>query len=248
MAPPGITTWLPGLRLQVGIVKLRARWTQPSALPGDKRHVVGIAISWNGPSCFSSSPRFLALPWQVLAQEFPGGEESLSNLEEQAVGVIQNTSPLGAQKITEELERMRVVLQKLRLLSAEEQNRLRGVLEAEEAWELRARKLEKELQEFWKILQRLAQQSVPPDVPTTGTAWTEATERGTTQPDNEACTEDELVARWRHYSVRIWSCPITGLCVSPTQQTAGWALTQPWFGLHLLYLRPHCSTLGSSLV
>lgn len=157
------------------------------------------ANSCLGPdSTLSTKDRLLEL--QVLAQEFPGGEESLSNLEEQAVGVIQNTSPLGAQKITEELERMRKVLQKLRLLSAEEQNRLRSVLEAEEAWELRARKLEKELQEFWKILQRLAQQSVPPDAPTTGTAWTEATEGVTTQPDTEACTEDELVARWRHYS------------------------------------------------
>lgn len=109
----------------------------------------------------------------------------MKRLEEEAVGVIQNTSPLGAEKISRELEDMREVLEKLRLLWEEEEGRLRGLLRSKGAFEQQRRQLEAELEEFRKGLQRLAEECPEPEAP--------------------AGTEDELVARWRRYSVsQVW--------------------------------------------
>lgn len=104
----------------------------------------------------------------------------MRRLEEQAVGVIQNTSPLGAEKITEELEEMRKVLDKLRALWEEEEERLQGLLKSMGACEQQRRQLEAELGEFRRDLQRLAEEGLEPAV--------------------KAGTEEELVARWRLYS------------------------------------------------
>ncbi|ELV12127.1 Nesprin-3 [Tupaia chinensis] len=114
---------------------------------------------------------------QDIAKEFPRGEESLKRLEEQSVGVIQNTSPLGAEKISGELEEMRDVLKKLRALWEEGDGQLRGLLESRDASEQQVRQLKAELGEFKKSLQRLAQKDLEP-----------LAKKG---------TEDELVARWR---------------------------------------------------
>lgn len=109
----------------------------------------------------------------------------MRRLEEQAVGVIQNTSPLGAEKITEELEEMRKVLDKLRALWEEEEERLQGLLKSMGACEQQRRQLEAELGEFRRDLQRLAEEGLEPAV--------------------KAGTEEELVARWRLYSVSgVW--------------------------------------------
>lgn len=105
----------------------------------------------------------------------------MKRLEEQAVGVIQNTSPLGAEKITKELEKMREVLEKLRALRQEEEEQLRGLLRSKGAFEQRSKQLEAELGEFRKGLQRLAEDCL--------------------EPAAKSGTEDELVARWRRYSV-----------------------------------------------
>uniref|UniRef100_A0A2R9AGF6 Nesprin-3 n=1 Tax=Pan paniscus TaxID=9597 RepID=A0A2R9AGF6_PANPA len=117
---------------------------------------------------------------QDIAKDFPRGEESLERLEEQSVGVIRNTSPLGAEKITGELEEMRKVLEKLRALWEEEEERLRGLLQSRGACEQQIKQLEAELSEFRMVLQRLAQEGL--------------------QPAAKAGTEDELVAHWRRYS------------------------------------------------
>lgn len=117
---------------------------------------------------------------QDIAKDFPRGEESLKRLEEQAVGVIQNTSPWGAEKITEELEEMRKVLEKLRVLWEEEEGRLRDLLKSKGAFERQKRQLEAEVGEFKKGLQRLAEEGL--------------------EPTAKVGTEDELVARWRLYS------------------------------------------------
>uniref|UniRef100_G3RBZ3 Nesprin-3 n=1 Tax=Gorilla gorilla gorilla TaxID=9595 RepID=G3RBZ3_GORGO len=117
---------------------------------------------------------------QDIAKDFPKGEESLERLEEQSVGVIRNTSPLGAEKITGELEEMRKVLEKLRALWEEEEERLRGLLQSRGACEQQIKQLEAELSEFRMVLQRLAQEGL--------------------QPAAKAGTEDELVAHWRRYS------------------------------------------------
>lgn len=97
------------------------------------------------------------------------------------MGVIRNTSPLGAEKITKELEKMREVLEKLRALREEEDEQLRGLLRSKGAFERRRRLLEAELGEFRKGLRRLAEDGL--------------------EPAAKVGTEDELVARWRRYSV-----------------------------------------------
>ncbi|ERE72999.1 nesprin-3-like isoform 1 [Cricetulus griseus] len=117
---------------------------------------------------------------QDIAKDFPRGEESLNILEEQAEGIIQNTSPLGAEKISGELEEMRDVLEKLRVLWNEEEERLRGLLQSKGACEQQILRLEAELGEFKKSLQRLAHKSLEPVMKT--------------------ATEDELVAHWRLFS------------------------------------------------
>ncbi|XP_055449072.1 nesprin-3 [Psammomys obesus] len=117
---------------------------------------------------------------QDVAKDFSRGEESLDRLEEQAAGVIRNTSPLGAEKISGELEEMRGVLEKLRVLWEEEEGRLRGLLQSKGACERQIQQLEVELGEFKKGLQRVAQEGLEPAVKT--------------------ATEDELVAHWRLFS------------------------------------------------
>ncbi|KAL2789525.1 nesprin-3 isoform 2 [Daubentonia madagascariensis] len=132
-----------------------------------------------GRSCKLPIPHRLSA-LQDIAKDFPRGEASLQRLEEQSGGVIQNTSPLGAEKITRELEEMGKVLEKLRVLGEEEEERLRGLLQSRGACEQQIRRLEAEVAEFRAGLQRLAQ-----DGP---------------EPTEKAGTEDELVARWRLYS------------------------------------------------
>lgn len=139
---------------------------------------LGVSAEREVPSRSLSSP---PPPLQDIAKDLPRGEESLRRLEEQAKGVIRNTSPLGAEKITRELEEMRQVLEKLRGLCEEEEGRLRGLLESTGAFERRRAQLEAELGEFRKGLRRLAEEGLPPAA--------------------KAGTEDELVARWRLYSV-----------------------------------------------
>ncbi|XP_075803566.1 nesprin-3 isoform X2 [Microtus pennsylvanicus] len=117
---------------------------------------------------------------QDIAKDFPKGEESLDRLEEQAEGVIRNTSPLGAEKISGELEEMRGVLEKLRVLWKEEEGRLQGLLQSKGACGQQIMQLEAELGEFKKSLQRLAHEGLEPTVKT--------------------ATEDELVAHWRLFS------------------------------------------------
>lgn len=139
-------------------------------------------------------------PPQDIAKDVPRGEESLRRLEAQAVGVIQNTSPLGAEKITRDLEEMRRVLEKLCDLCEEEEGRLRGLLASTGAFEQRRAQLEAELGEFRKGLWRLAEEGL--------------------QPAAKAGTEDELVARWRLYSV--------SHAVQAAWGVAPWSL--PWQG------------------
>ncbi|XP_039740082.1 nesprin-3 isoform X5 [Pteropus medius] len=135
-----------------------------------------------GRNCKLSPSRRLSV-LQDLAKHFPSGEESLKRLEEQAVEVIQNTSPLGAQKITEELEEMRKVLEKVWGLWEEEEGRLHSLLKSKEAFDQQKRQLEAELEEFRMSLQKLPKEGL--------------------EPMAKGGTEDELVARWRLYSAAL---------------------------------------------
>ncbi|XP_069887516.1 nesprin-3-like [Dipodomys merriami] len=117
---------------------------------------------------------------QDIAKDFPRGEEALARLEERVPAVIGNTSPLGAERLTAELEEMRMVLEKLRVLWQEEDGRLQGLLRSQGACQQRIRQLEAELREFRQSLERLGQQGLEPMAP--------------------GATEDQLVAHWRRCS------------------------------------------------
>lgn len=125
------------------------------------------------------------------------------------MGVTRNTSPLGAEKITRDLEEMRDVLEKLRGLWEEEQGRLRDLVKSKGACEQQRGQLEAELAEFRKDLQRLAEEGLGATV--------------------KAATEDELVARWGLYLVsRVWRRhgTIQVLCVP--QGIPTWSSSVEW--------------------
>ncbi|XP_006133760.2 nesprin-3 isoform X2 [Pelodiscus sinensis] len=115
---------------------------------------------------------------QNIAKDVKNGEKKLKCLEVQSAGVIQNTSPLGAGKMKDELEELRKALEKLKLMCREEEERLLKFLKSESAYQSKARQLEIEVQEFRKMLQRLEKDL-------------ELREK----PKNE----EELVALWRKY-------------------------------------------------
>ncbi|XP_067411276.1 nesprin-3 [Emydura macquarii macquarii] len=115
---------------------------------------------------------------QDIAKDVKSGEKKLKRLEVQSTGVIQNTSPLGAGKMKDELEELRKVLEKLQLMCAEEEERLHKILKSESAYESQARQLEAEIQEFRKIVQRL---------------------ENDLEPGERTKSEEELVCLWRKY-------------------------------------------------
>ncbi|XP_038602777.1 nesprin-3 [Tachyglossus aculeatus] len=117
---------------------------------------------------------------QDIAKDFLRGEESLKNLERQSEGVIQNTSPLGAEKITRELEELRKALEKLKLLCKEEEERLLKALKLDGAYRSQAQLLGTEVAEFQQEIQRLA--------------------KGL-EPGEKARNEEELITLWRKYTV-----------------------------------------------
>ncbi|XP_027712376.1 nesprin-3 isoform X4 [Vombatus ursinus] len=116
---------------------------------------------------------------QNFAKDFQSGEKSLKKLEDQSAGVIQNTSPLGGEKITNELEELRKALEKLKFFCKEEEERSLKTLKSEGAYETQAKQLEAEVRRFRKELQRLAEDL---------------------EPGEKARDEAELIEHWRTYS------------------------------------------------
>lgn len=98
--------------------------------------------------------------------------------------MIQNTSPLGAERLKDELDDLRKALEKLKLLSREEEQRLLKIQQSESAYKSQARQLEADIQEFRKDLQKL---------------------ENDLDPGEGEKTEDELVAQWRKCNVSC--CP-----------------------------------------
>ncbi|KAK2541200.1 Syne3 [Columba guinea] len=90
-----------------------------------------------------------------ITKDFKMYGKKLKHLESQCANVIQNTSPLGAEIMKDELEELRKTLEKLRLLSGEEEERLLKIQQTESAYESQARQLEAEVQELKKDLHRL---------------------------------------------------------------------------------------------
>lgn len=110
------------------------------------------------------------------------GEKKLRHLEAQSVGVMQNTSPLGAEKMKDELEELKRALEKLKVACLEEEERLMKTLRSENAYHSQARLLEAEIQEFRKSLQRL---------------------RNNFEPNDRVRSEEDLIALWRRYMVSV---------------------------------------------
>ncbi|KAJ7345148.1 hypothetical protein JRQ81_001098 [Phrynocephalus forsythii] len=113
---------------------------------------------------------------QDIAKDVKSGEKKLKQLEAQSGGVMQNTSPLGAEKIKAELEDLKKALEKLKVVSAEEEEQLLESLKSENAHHTRARLLEAEVQEFRRGLHKLGKSC---------------------QPDDQVRSEDDLIALWR---------------------------------------------------
>uniref|UniRef100_A0A8B9Q373 Nesprin-3 n=1 Tax=Apteryx owenii TaxID=8824 RepID=A0A8B9Q373_APTOW len=113
---------------------------------------------------------------QEIAKNVRSGGKKWKHLENQCADVIQNTSPLGAERMKDELEELRKALEKLKLLCNEEQDRSLKILQSEDAYESQARQLEADVQEFRRDLQRLENDLDP----------------GVGQK-----TEEEFVALWR---------------------------------------------------
>ncbi|NXS18607.1 SYNE3 protein, partial [Mystacornis crossleyi] len=90
-----------------------------------------------------------------IAKDIRSGGKKWKHLENQCAEVIQNTSPLGASRLKDELEELRKALEKLKLLSSEEEERLLKIQQSEGAYESQARQLEADIQKLRKELQRL---------------------------------------------------------------------------------------------
>lgn len=110
------------------------------------------------------------------------GEKKLRHLEAQATGVMQNTSPLGADKMKSQLEDLKKALGKLKVVCLEEEDRLLKSLKSENAYHSRAKMLEAEVQEFRKSLQRLGNNF---------------------EPDDRVKNDEELIAVWKKYMVSV---------------------------------------------
>ncbi|NXO19686.1 SYNE3 protein, partial [Cisticola juncidis] len=111
-----------------------------------------------------------------IAKDIRTGGKKWKHLENQCAEVIQNTSPLGSARLKDELEELRKALEKLKLLSSEEEERLLKIQQSESAYESQARQLEADIQKLRKDLQRL---------------------ENDLDPGEGEKTEDEFVTLWR---------------------------------------------------
>ncbi|NWY91212.1 SYNE3 protein, partial [Loxia curvirostra] len=111
-----------------------------------------------------------------IAKDIRSGGKKWKHLENQCAEVIQNTSPLGSARLKDELEELRKALEKLKLLSSEEEERLLKIQQSESAYESQARQLEADIQQLRKDLQRL---------------------ENDLDPGEGEKTEDEFVTLWK---------------------------------------------------
>ncbi|NXQ38283.1 SYNE3 protein, partial [Catharus fuscescens] len=111
-----------------------------------------------------------------IAKDIRSGGKKWKHLENQCAEVIQNTSPLGSTRLKDELEELRKTLEKLKLLSNQEEERLLKIQQSESAYESQARQLEADIQKLRKDLQRL---------------------ENDLDPGEGEKTEDEFVTLWK---------------------------------------------------
>ncbi|KAG8449115.1 hypothetical protein GDO86_015970 [Hymenochirus boettgeri] len=113
---------------------------------------------------------------QEINKEVQAGVKKLEDLEVKSEEVIKNTSPLGAENISLELEELRRALEELKHMNDEEEKSLLKAHSSESAFLLLATQLKTNINEFRKAIQRLE----------------ESLESG-----ERVKSEDELVALWK---------------------------------------------------
>lgn len=117
---------------------------------------------------------------QDITKDVRGGEKKLKHLEAQSIDVMQNTSPLGAEKMKAELEELKKLLENIKLVSVEEEEKLLKSLQSENTYHTQARMLETDVQEFRKRLQRLGNHF---------------------EKDDIVRSDEDLISLWREYMV-----------------------------------------------
>ncbi|XP_057284373.1 nesprin-3 isoform X5 [Pezoporus wallicus] len=123
---------------------------------------------------YSAEDKLKAL--KEIAKNIRSGGKKLDQLENECANVTENTSPLGAERMKDELEMLRKALEKLKLLHSEEEERLLKIQESESAYESQARQLEEDIKVLRKYLQKLENHL---------------------EPGEGEKTEDEFVTLWR---------------------------------------------------
>ncbi|XP_061204863.1 nesprin-3 isoform X2 [Neopsephotus bourkii] len=123
---------------------------------------------------YSAEDKLKAL--KEIAKNIRSGGKKLDQLENECANVIENTSPLGADRMKDELEMLRKALEKLKVLHSEEEERLLKIQESESAYESKARQLEADIKVLRKYLQKLENHL---------------------EPGEGEKTEDEFVTLWR---------------------------------------------------
>ncbi|NXI60510.1 SYNE3 protein, partial [Chloroceryle aenea] len=90
-----------------------------------------------------------------IAKNIKSGGKKWKHLENECTEVIQNTSPLGAERMKDELELLRRAMEKLKLQSSEEEKKLLKIQQSESAYKSQVRQLEVDIRELGKDLERL---------------------------------------------------------------------------------------------
>ncbi|XP_041131748.1 nesprin-3 isoform X2 [Polyodon spathula] len=116
--------------------------------------------------------------WKDILKSVKSEEKTLQHIERLAVSVKNSTSPLGAEKITQEVEELRQAWESLRLACEQEQERLQNTVRIQSEYTTKVLKLKSDIAELRKLVQKLNQDLEFKDV-----------ER----------TEEQMVALWRKF-------------------------------------------------
>lgn len=107
-------------------------------------------------------------------------EDTLLHIEGQAEAVKANTSPAGAELITEEVEELRLTWQRLRLALVEIRTKLKGSIDAQRKYYTRREELAEGIKQLRALVHKMSQQLE--------------------NKDGER-NEENMVARWKSYTV-----------------------------------------------
>lgn len=115
-------------------------------------------------------------------------EETLLYIEAQARAVKTNTSPAGAELITEEVEELRLTWQRLRLALVEIHSELKGSMDAQREYYTRREQLAEGIKRLRALVHKMSRQLE--------------------NKDGER-TEENMVAQWKSYTVSAHSHTLT---------------------------------------